>query len=222
MSDPSFSSLGHQGPQLASEIAVRGYFPTPVAVTTLAHHEALQRDLNPMIEERSRMAPARPDLPPGIWHSDDDFAAWGGKSGRIILDAAIGLAQRLTADRQGQPVNMSWRVAASALIRRPGALWPSRSHPFAHWVALYQIDDGLAGGDEPPGALVIEDPRGQIPLLSTPQTGFAMPGAHRPGEAEKIILARGQIALLPGWLRVGFASHGGSRAATTLAVMLSL
>jgi hypothetical protein len=221
MSEQSFSILGHQGPQLASDIAVRGYFPTPVAVTMLAHHDVLQRDLNGLIEERSRVVPPRADLAPGLWQSEDDVPAWGGKSARMVLDVALGLAQRLTADRQGQPISPSWRLAASALIRRPGAVWPGRSYPFAHWLAIYQIDDGLGGTDEPATPLLIDDPRGQIPLLAAPQTGYAMPGAHRPGEPEKLVLNRGQIVLMPGWLRVAMAAHSGSRPASALIITLT-
>lgn len=218
MSDTSYATINQHGPQLASDISVRGYFPTPVAMTTLAHHEILSRDIQPLIEDRCRIHPGRSGSAPGLWHSDDDLVAWGGKGTRVVIDAALGLARRLTCDRQGQPVDINWRLGASVMVRRPGAVVPSWQTPFCHWLALYQLDDGLSGPDEEPAMITIDDPRGPVTMMASPQTGCAMPGAHRPGEAEKVILQRGQIILLPGWLRVGMTAHLGTRAAMTILV----
>lgn len=221
MSDISFTTLNQTGPQLASDISVRGYFPTPIAVTTLAHHDVLLRDLLPIIEERSRATPGITGLAPGLWQSNDDFPAWGGKAARVIIEASIGLAKRLSADRHGQPIEVSWRLNASILIRRPGAMMPAQMMPLSQWQIFYQLDDGLAGPDEIPTSLMIDDPRGPLAFVQSPQTGFAMPGAHRPGEAERLLLQRGQIALMPGWLRTGMPPHHGTRAAITVLIMLS-
>ena len=82
-------------------IAVRGLFATPVAALEAAG-TARDRGIERCHPEQ---APRRPSPfsygNSGGWHSDREIADWGGPQVAFILDLAKEMANRLTADRNG-------------------------------------------------------------------------------------------------------------------------
>src|SRR5690606_38406351 len=84
-------------------VQVRTYFPTPVVVTRLEEADDLNRELARIILAREATTPGVQHSNLGGWQSADDFQVWGGAPGRALLEAAMSLATRLTADRRGKP-----------------------------------------------------------------------------------------------------------------------
>jgi len=80
---------------------VRGLFPTPVAVARLPNAERLNAELKRVILEREQSHPSTRHSNLGGWQSTWDLAEWGGPAARQVLAAAIKLATKLTANRQG-------------------------------------------------------------------------------------------------------------------------
>ncbi len=205
------------------QVQLRTYFPTPVAVATLADSAALNAELARIILERERANPGVQHSNLGGWQSSWDFAEWGGAAGRIVIDTARALADKLTADRAGKPVGVAWRVNAWANVNRGGHANEFHSHPGAYWSASYYVDDG--GCDADPalgGEFEIQDPRGVAPAMYAPLLAFAMPGGQSAGGNELIRPKSGTLVMFPAWLGHGVRPYKGAGARISIALNLSL
>src|SRR5688572_7909310 len=91
-------------PRRAGDVELRSYFATPIAVVELGDAAALNRALRETVlaREAANVSVQHSNL--GGWQSSWDFPAWGGTAGDTVLRSAVGLANRMTADRQGKPV----------------------------------------------------------------------------------------------------------------------
>jgi uncharacterized protein (TIGR02466 family) len=207
--------------QLKAEI--RSYFATPVAVATLADAPSLNPELRRVILERESREAGVQHSNLGGWQSSWDFEDWGGAPARQLLDGARELATRLTSDRSGKTVRVSWKTNAWANVNRRGHGNEFHTHPGAYWSGTYYVDDGGIAADHAlGGAFEIQDPRGVAPAMYAPLLGFAVPGGQSAGASELIFPQSGQFVLFPSWLQHGVRPYLGDRTRISVAFNFSI
>jgi uncharacterized protein (TIGR02466 family) len=202
---------------------IRSYFATPVAVATLADAESLNPELRRVIVERESRDEGVQHSNLGGWQSSWDFEDWGGAAAKRLLDGARELATRLTSDRSGNKVRISWKTNAWANVNRRGHGNEFHTHPGAYWSGTYYVDDGGIAADHAlGGAFEIQDPRGVAPAMYAPLLGFAVPGGQSAGASELIFPQSGQFVLFPSWLQHGVRPYLGDRTRISVAFNFSI
>ena len=202
---------------------VRSYFATPVVIATLPDAETLNAELEQVILERERQDEGVQHSNLGGWQSSWDFEEWGGPPARRLLDAARGLATRLTCDRAGKPVRIVWKTNAWANVNRKGHGNEFHTHPGAFWSGVYYVDDGGIGEDPSLGGeFEMQDPRGVAPAMYAPLLAFNVPGGHSAGASELISPRSGQMVLFPSWLLHAVRPYLGDRQRISIAFNFSL
>jgi uncharacterized protein (TIGR02466 family) len=202
---------------------IRSYFATPLAVASLAEAESLNPELRRLILERESRDQGVQHSNLGGWQSSWDFEDWGGVPAGRLLDAARELATRLTSDRAGNTVRVSWKTNAWANVNRRGHGNEFHSHPGAYWSGTYYVDDGGIAADHAlGGAFEIQDPRGVAPAMYAPVLGFAVPGGQSAGASELIFPQSGQFVLFPSWLQHGVRPYLGDRTRISVAFNFSI
>ena len=142
-------------------VAIRGAFATPVAAMETPGADLRNQDLRKAILARRAATPSMQASNAGGWHSDRAIETWGGAGVGEILAFARGLADRMTADREGKLVRPAWSVAAWANVNGPGDANMAHYHPGAFWSGTYYVDDGGCAGDPALGGeFEMLDPRG--------------------------------------------------------------
>ncbi len=206
-------------PRKELQVELRGLFPTPVAVARLPDPGALNEKLARVILEREASHPGTDHSNLGGWQSSWDLESWGGPAVGRVLEAAKGLATRLTADRAGQPVAVDWKLNCWANVNRRGHGNEFHTHPGAFWSGTYYVADGGAGSG---GEFEMQDPRGVAPVMYAPLLTFAGPGGTSLGASELITPAAGMMVIFPSWLPHAVRPYKGDAARISIAFNLSL
>jgi uncharacterized protein (TIGR02466 family) len=205
------------------DVELRSYFATPIATVELENAASLNRALAETVLAREAAQTSVQHSNLGGWQSSWDFPSWGGQAGDTVLRTAVALANRLTADRHGKPVDIKWRVNAWANINRAGHGNEFHTHPGCYWSGTYYVDDGGIGDDPSLGGeFEMQDPRGVAPAMYAPMLCFATPGGRSAGANELIRPRAGLMVLFPAWLSHGVRPYRGSRMRISLAFNLSL
>lgn len=205
------------------DIAVRGLFATPVAAVELPGAAARNAALSEVILRRRDAAASIEASNEGGWHSDRDIAEWGGRPVAELLEVARGVANRLTADRQGGRVSPPWLVEAWANVNGPGAGNVSHYHPGSFWSGTYYVDDGGCAADPALGGeFEMFDPRGALPGMYAPALRFAGDDGASAGAGETIRPRPGLLLLFPSWLMHQVKPYRGDRLRVSIAFNLGL
>jgi uncharacterized protein (TIGR02466 family) len=182
-------------------VAVRGLFATPVAALEVPGAEARNAELSAMILKKRETTPSVEASNAGGWHSDREIAVWGGPHITFILDLAKEMANRLTAERNGKPVQPKWNVMAWANVNGSGDGNVCHYHAGAFWSGSYYVDDGGCATDHSLGGeFEIFDPRGPGPGMYAPSLKFTGEDGQSVGEAVRIRPRPGLLLLFPSWL----------------------
>ena len=208
---------------MSAQVEVLQLFATPVAVVVLPEAETLNAKLRQTIlaHETEHAGTEHSNL--GGWQSTWDLLDWGGAETQTIVGHAKQLANRLTADRQGRPVRLDWRVNAWANVNRSGHGNEFHTHPGAYWSGTYYVDDGgIAGNPELGGQFEVQDPRGVAPVMYAPNLTFATQGGTSLGASETLSPRAGMMVLFPAWLQHQVRPYSGEQARISIAFNLSL
>ncbi|MDA1100416.1 MAG: TIGR02466 family protein [Proteobacteria bacterium] len=205
------------------QIQVHGLFPTPVVHAELPDSGRINAALRAVIEARMASHPSTDHSNLGGWQSSWDLAEWGGDCANQVLAQAKALANRLTCDRQGKPVNVDWRLNAWANVNSTGHGNEFHTHPGSFWSGTYYVDDGGIGADPALGGeFEIQDPRGVAPAMYAPLLAFNVPGGLAAGSSETIPPQAGRILLFPAWLSHAVRPYLGQRQRISIAFNLSI
>ena len=207
----------------SGEFEARSYFPTPVTVFDLPDDDRLNAALGPLILAREKSQASVDHSNLGGWQSADDFQDWSGDAGAKLLGHGVALANRLTADRDGNPVEIEWRVNSWANINRKGHANEFRTHPGCFWSGSYYVDDGGTADDRSLGGeFEIKDPRGVAPAMYAPDLCYNLPGCQSLGASELIFPRAGAMVLFPSWLSHAVRPYRGSGTRISVAFNFSL
>lgn len=199
-------------------VELRNYFATPIAVVELPDAAEINAGIRDAVLTREQTTEGFQHSNLGGWQSDHHFESWGGDGGSRMLDAARGLATKMTADRAGRPVRIAWKVTAWANINRKGHANEFHTHPGCFWSGTYYVDDGGVGeNQELGGAFEMQDPRGVAPAMYAPLLAFSMPGGQSAGASELIYPKAGQMILFPSWLHHAVRPYHGDRTRISIA-----
>ena len=204
------------GPQTAN------LFSTPVVTLDVADAAALNSELRATIENREKSHPGTQHSNLGGWQSDWEMDRWGGAGAIKLLAIGRNTANRITTNRQGQPVSVTWRANMWANVNRTGHGNEFHSHPGSFWSGVYYVDDG--GSDADPslgGELEFMDPRGPGPAMYAPHLAFGSAGLSV-GANEMIRPRSGRLVMFPSWLLHRVRPYAGKAVRISIAFNLSL
>ena len=181
---------------MSNGLQVVSLFATPIVLIDLPDAAALSADLRRTILEREKSHPGTEHSNLGGWQSEWDMDRWGGAPAIKLLAVARNSANKVTTNRQGQPVSIAWKANMWANINRTGHANEFHSHPGAYWSCVYYVDDGGIGEDPAMGGeLEFMDPRGPVPAMYAPQLAFNMPGGRSVGANEVVPPRAGRLVL---------------------------
>ena len=204
-------------------IAVRGLFATPVAALEVPGADARNAELTSIILRKRDETPSVQASNAGGWHSDREIVEWGGDHVGFILNLAKEMANRLTADRNGNPVKLAWSAMAWANVNGPGDANICHYHPGAFWSGTYYVDDGGCASDHSLGGeFEMLDPRGAGPGMYAPTLKFAGEDGQSVGAAETIRPRPGLLFLFPSWLFHQVRPYRGAGLRISIAFNLSV
>jgi uncharacterized protein (TIGR02466 family) len=208
-----------------NQMSVASMFETPLLVDTPPDSAGLNAALAALIRERREQDPA------GItrsnrqgWHSDVNIFQWGGQAIRTLGEHIHALASANSIDlRQSADTRFRWNSHGWANILTRGGSNQFHIHPGAFWSAVYFVDDGYGGANDPTlgGELEIEDPRMNLVLMEEPDLRFrARPDWPVPQHEMFIRPATGMLLMFPGWLRHGVRTYLGNGERMSIAINL--
>lgn len=186
----------------ALELNVRKLFATPVVLTHLDGAAALNEALLAHFLPMAGVHAGRRHSNIGGWQSDDNFQTLDLPAARDLCLAVSKVVREATAVSTPSGLveaDFEWRVNAWVNINPPGTSNALHGHPGAFWSAVYYVDDGGAGLDDG-GDLVLQDPRGVLPVMHDPLLRFRVEGCLTAGYAESIRPEPGLLVLFPSWL----------------------
>ena len=156
---------------------------------------------------------------------------WGGAPAIKLLAIGRNLANRMTTDREGKPVNgphpgffaVTWLANMWANVNRSGHGNEYHSHPGAYWSGVYYVDDGgIAADPSLGGELEFMDPRGPAPAMNAPHLAYAMAGGLSAGATERVRPRAGRLVLFPAWMMHQVRPYRGTAERISIAFNLTL
>ena len=207
---------------MSNGLQVVSLFATPIVLIDLPDAAALSADLRRTILEREKSHPGTEHSNLGGWQSEWDMDRWGGAPAIKLLAVARNSANKVTTNRQGQPVSIAWKANMWANINRTGHGNEFHSHPGSFWSAVYYVDDG--GIDADPslgGELEFMDPRGPGPAMYAPNLAFGSAGLSV-GANEVVRPRAGRMVMFPSWVLHQVRPYRGTAERISIAMNLSL
>ena len=197
-------------------------FATPIVLVDLPDAAQLNAELSRGIMAREKSHPGTEHSNLGGWQSEWDMDRWGGAPAIKLLAVARNTANRITTDRQGNPVSVTWKANMWANINRTGHGNEFHSHPGSFWSAVYYVDDGGIDGDPKLGGeLEFMDPRGPGPAMYAPHLAFGSAGLSV-GANETIRPRTGRMVMFPAWMLHQVRPYRGNAQRISIALNLSL
>ena len=197
-------------------------FATPVVLSDLPDAAALNADLRKVIAGREATHPGTQHSNLGGWQSDWEMDRWGGAAAIKLLAIGRNTANRVTTDRQGNSVVLTWKANMWANVNRSGHGNEFHSHPGSFWSGVYYVDDG--GIDADPslgGELEFMDPRGPGPAMYAPHLAYGKLGLSV-GANETVRPKVGRLVMFPAWLLHQVRPYRGTAQRISIAFNLSL
>jgi uncharacterized protein (TIGR02466 family) len=197
-------------------------FSTPVVLSDVPDAAALNADLRAVIVHRETTHPGTQHSNLGGWQSDWDMDRWGGAAAIKLLAIGRNTANRVTTDRQGNSVVLTWKANMWANVNRSGHGNEFHSHPGSFWSGVYYVDDG--GIDADPalgGELEFMDPRGPGPAMYAPHLAYGKAGLSV-GANETVRPRAGRLVMFPAWLLHQVRPYRGKAQRISIAFNLSL
>lgn len=208
---------------MSGKFDVFALFPTPVIHFEVPGSAELNAELKAVIARQEKSDPGTEHSNFGGWQSSWDMDKWGGMPAIRLLAFARNSANRVTCNRQGQPVVVTWKANMWANVNRAGHGNEFHSHPGCFWAGVYYVDDGGISGDAALGGeLEIMDPRAPGVAMYAPQLAFNMPGGLSVGANEVVRPKAGLMVLFPAWLLHQVRPYRGNAERISVAFNLSL
>jgi len=197
-------------------------FATPVVLSDLPDAASLNNELAATIVAREKKHPGTQHSNLGGWQSDWEMDRWGGAAAIKLLAIGRNTANRVTTDREGRPVTITWKANMWANVNRSGHGNEFHSHPGSFWSGVYYVDDGGIDGDPSLGGeLEFMDPRGPGPAMYAPHLAFGAAGLSV-GANETVRPKAGRLVMFPAWLLHQVRPYKGNAQRISIAFNLSL
>jgi len=209
--------------QAQQEVQVSGLFATPVLVTMLPDAATLNAALKKTILDYEKTHGSTQHSNLGGWQSDTNFLEWGGAEATTLFEHARTLVTRLTANRQGQPVDIDWHVNAWANVNRRDHGNEYHTHAGCFWSAVYYVADGGIGENPALGGqLEFADPRGVAPAMHAPHLAFNFAGGYSMGASEQVQPRAGMLVIFPSFVSHAVRPYEGEDIRISVAINFSV
>lgn len=207
---------------MSNGLQIVSLFATPIVLVDLPDAPQLNAELSRVILAREKSHPGTEHSNLGGWQSEWDMDRWGGAPAIKLLAVARNTASRITTDRAGNAVLVTWKANMWANINRTGHGNEFHSHPGSFWSAVYYVDDGGIEGDPKLGGeLEFMDPRGPGPAMYAPHLAFGSAGLSV-GANETIRPRTGRMVMFPAWVLHQVRPYRGNAQRISIALNLSL
>jgi len=207
---------------MSGRFDVFALFPTPVVHFEVPGSAELNAELKAVIQRQQKHDTGTEHSNFGGWQSSWDMDKWGGMPAVKLLAFGRNSASRVTCNRQGQPVTISWKANMWANVNRTGHGNEFHSHPGSFWSAVYYVDDGGIDADPSRGGeLEFMDPRGPGPAMYAPQLAYGSAGLSV-GANETVRPRTGRMVMFPAWLLHQVRPYKGTAQRISIAFDLSL
>jgi uncharacterized protein (TIGR02466 family) len=208
---------------MSDDFHVFAMFPTPIIHFDLPNSAALNAELKQVIERQEKGDTGTQHSNYGGWQSSWDMEKWGGMPAVRLIAFGKNAANRVTCNRSGQPVTITWKTNMWANVNRAGHGNEFHSHPGSFWSGVYYVDDGGIDADASLGGeLEFMDPRAPGVAMYAPQLAFNMPGGLSVGANEVVLPKAGRMVLFPAWLLHQVRPYKGTAQRISIAFNLSL
>lgn len=208
---------------MSGRFDVFALFPTPVVHYEVPGSAELNAELRAVIERQEKFDAGTEHSNFGGWQSTWDMDKWGGVPAIKLLAHGRNTANRVTCNREGKPVVVSWKANMWANVNRTGHGNEFHSHPGSFWAAVYYVDDGGISTDPSLGGeLEIMDPRAPGVAMYAPQLAFNVPGGLSVGANEVVRPKAGLMVMFPAWLLHQVRPYKGNAERISIAFNLSL
>jgi uncharacterized protein (TIGR02466 family) len=207
---------------MSTGLQIVSLFATPIVLVDLPDAPQLNAELGRAILAREKSHPGTEHSNLGGWQSEWDMDRWGGAPAIKLLAVARNTANRITTDRAGNAISVTWKANMWANINRTGHGNEFHSHPGSFWSAVYYVDDGGIEGDPKLGGeLEFMDPRGPGPAMYAPHLAFGSAGLSV-GANETIRPRTGRMVMFPAWVLHQVRPYRGNAQRISIALNLSL
>lgn len=211
-------------PQQAPPPQLHMLFPTHVVNGTWPEGREHLPELRETILGRRSAVPISPATLLG-WRSDNDMVDWGGPAGRALCDHVARRADASVHDQlqRGGAMRFNWSIEMWAEVTERLGSIQVHSHPGAFLTALYFVDDGYGGSNDPAlgGELVFVDPRYPIVRMRNPDLRRRRPDGGVDQHEVRLRPATGQLLLFPSWLAHGLMPFHGPAPRIAIGVNLA-
>jgi uncharacterized protein (TIGR02466 family) len=208
---------------MSGRFDVFALFPTPVVHYEVPGSAELNAELKAVIERQQKFDAGTEHSNFGGWQSTWDMDKWGGMPAVKLLAHVRNTANRVTCNREGKSVVVTWKANMWANVNRTGHGNEFHSHPGSFWAAVYYVDDGgIAADPSLGGELEIMDPRAPGVAMYAPQLAFNVPGGLSVGANEVVRPRPGLMVMFPAWLLHQVRPYKGNAERISIAFNLSL
>ena len=208
---------------MSDDFHVFALFPTPIIHFDLPNSAALNADLKAVIERQEKTDKGTEHSNFGGWQSSWDMEKWGGMPAVRLIAFGKNAANRVTCNRSGEALSISWKTNMWANVNRAGHGNEFHSHPGSFWSGVYYVDDGGIGADPSLGGeFEIQDPRGVAPVMYAPSLTFPGPDGAALGESQRLTPQAGMFVVFPSWLSHGVRPYRGTRERISIAINFSI
>lgn len=201
-------------------LQVGNLFETPVIVDSLPNAAALNAELAATARRRRETDPGVQKSNWNGWQSTFDMLAWGGEAATALGRHLIALCQQFTHHPNPQAEPFRWYLDMWANISGPGASNESHCHPGAVWSAVYYVDDGYAGSEDPAlgGELVLYDPRMPTVRMLPFDLRYRGPDGKVAQSHVAIRPVAGRLVMFPPWLMHAVRPYNGAAERISIAM----
>ena len=199
---------------------VGSLFETPVIVDTLPNAAALNAELASVVRQRRAVDAGEQRSSWNGWQSARDMVAWGGEAATALGRHFLLLCQQFTHHPNPQAEPFRWFVDMWANLSPPGAGNESHCHPGAVWSAVYYVDDGYDGSDDPAlgGELVLYDPRLPAVRMVPLDLRYRDPAGKIAQSQVAVRPVAGRMVMFPPWLMHAVRPYHGSAERLSIAM----
>lgn len=202
---------------------VRRLFSTPFALEMVEDPALIESLRAAIAAERERDPTGVSQSNLGGWHSNAAMLDWAGDPAKQLAVKAIGVADTLTIDRRSPDKSRyGWAAEMWANVSGRGHANQYHVHPGCYWSAVFYVDDGYGGSDDPAlgGELQLQDPR--MPAVRMAAPDLAMRDADGTIQHSELTVRpkTGLLVLFPAWLQHAVRAYDGAGERITVAINL--
>jgi uncharacterized protein (TIGR02466 family) len=158
------------------------------------------------------------------WQSQTDMLEWGGPAAQRLCDDVLKRCDEYSIDlREEGRRRFVWLPEMWSNVNEQGASNQTHCHPGAQWAAVYYVEDGYGGSDDPAlgGELMFLDPRFPMVRMREPDLRYRRQNGSYDHQEVWIRPKTGQIVMFPAWMMHGVRPYHGTGVRISIAINIS-